>query len=162
MSDIILFWGGESVFSNFHPAVFYDAKGYRFTSSEQYYMFHKAKFHGCWRKAAQIKNIHSPWQIKQIGRTLPKTNEWYTVHAIPTMRNALLAKFSQNPHMMYVLLQTGNATLAESSPYDDFWGIKLHTNDARAKNPNQWKGTNWLGYLLEEVREKINKHNFQF
>jgi len=65
MSDVILFWGKESVFSNFHPAVFYDDKRYRYTTSEQYYMHEKALFHKCFRRAAQIKNTHNPWEIKK-------------------------------------------------------------------------------------------------
>jgi len=71
------------------------------------------------------------------------------------MRRAIWFKFTQNYDMKQTLLDTKDAILAESSPYDDFWGIKLHPNDPRARDPHQWQGTNWLGILLQEVRREI-------
>jgi ribA/ribD-fused uncharacterized protein len=157
MAEIILFWSKESIFSNFHYAVFYDEKGCKYTSSEQFYMKNKALFHNCLREAVQIQNTQDPFAIKRIGRSLPKSNAWYTIQAIPVMRKALHLKFTQNACMRQELMDTGYSIMAEASPYDDFWGIKLRSSDPRAKNPQQWLGINWLGRVLQSVRAELRE-----
>jgi ribA/ribD-fused uncharacterized protein len=62
---------------------------------------------------------------------------------LKAMRIALHAKFTQ-PKMRALLLETGDAPLAENSPYDEFWGL------GRTRI-----GNNWLGKLLEEERAAI-------
>ena len=57
------------------------------------------------------------------------------------MRKALLAKFSQNPGALRVLLATGKRPLIEASPYDPYWGWGPRKD-----------GKNVLGQMLVEVR----------
>ena len=54
-----------------------------------------------------------------------------------------------------ILLKTGNATLAEASPYDRIWGIGLSADDPKAMNPDLWKGENLLGHALMRVRDEL-------
>lgn len=158
MTNPQLFWGRESFLSNFHPVVFRDeTNGYRYTSSEQYYMREKALHHKCFVAAAKIKNTHNPYLIKKIGRKLPRTDEWYVNMAIPVMYRALYYKFNQNIHLKKKLLQTGDRILAEASPFDDFWGIKCVSNDPDAYNPARWKGQNYLGLLLMYLRKQLRE-----
>ena len=43
----------------------------------------------------------------------------------------------------------------EASPVDRIWGIGLAAEDARASQPEQWRGLNLLGYALMEVRDRL-------
>ena len=55
------------------------------------------------------------------------------------------------------LLATAGKTLVEASPYDKKWGIRLLQWDHRAKSEKTWRGQNWLGYALTELREDLAK-----
>ena len=55
------------------------------------------------------------------------------------------------------LLKTGDKILVEASPYDDIWGIKMRKEDKGVTNPNNWKGTNLLGFVLMQVRDELKK-----
>ena len=68
---------------------------------------------------------------------------------------ANMSKFSQNKDLYKMLLETGNDKLVEASPTDGLWGVKLSADDPRIYNPAQWQGSNWLGYILMEVRRNL-------
>lgn len=40
----------------------------------------------------------------------------------------------------------------EASPYDELWGVGLGEADELIKDPKNWKGENWLGKILDDVR----------
>ncbi len=63
------------------------------------------------------------------------------------------AKFGQNPSIREFLLSTGDALIAEASPYDGIWGICLDRETAMKGTVEQWKGENLLGCALMEVRD---------
>ena len=63
------------------------------------------------------------------------------------------AKFGQNPAIKEYLLSTGDAILAEASPYDKIWGIGLGRAEAKKGTVEQWQGENLLGCALMEVRD---------
>jgi ribA/ribD-fused uncharacterized protein len=67
-----------------------------------------------------------------------------------------MAKFTQDKRLKEILLETGNKTLVEASPYDKIWGIGLAADDKRAKSRSTWQGKNWLGEVLTKVRNDIN------
>ena len=67
---------------------------------------------------------------------------------------ANMAKFSQNPDLKRVLLDT-KGLIVEASPLDTIWGIGLDEDDPRALDRAQWKGTNWLGEVLTKVRASL-------
>lgn len=60
------------------------------------------------------------------------------------MRYVVYLKFSTNERLKILLLSTGNRRIVENSPRDSFWGI--------GKNGD---GTNMLGIILMETREKL-------
>lgn len=55
------------------------------------------------------------------------------------------------------MLDTAGTTLVEASPYDRIWGIGLAASNPKALDRKMWRGTNWLGQALTEVREEIVK-----
>ena len=65
--------------------------------------------------------------------------------SLDVMRDALYLKFSQNPELKKLLLETGNRYLVENAgAKDDFWG-----------NGADGNGQNWLGKLLMETRSRL-------
>lgn len=66
-------------------------------------------------------------------------------------------KFSQNRDLREFLLSTGDSVLAEASPYDGIWGIRLAADAEDARNPLKWKGDNLLGFALMEVRDELRR-----
>ena len=68
-----------------------------------------------------------------------------------------IAKFSQNEELKAFLLGTGNRVLVEASPLDRIWGIGMAENDNNIENPFFWKGTNFLGFALMEVRDRLSE-----
>ena len=45
--------------------------------------------------------------------------------------------------------------LAEASPCDTKWGIGLARDDPSAKQRHLWRGTNYLGEILTQVRDEM-------
>ena len=59
--------------------------------------------------------------------------------------------------MKSFLLSTGNAILAEASPYDAVWGIGMDKKQAEKAGPEAWQGENLLGLALMEVRDMLKE-----
>jgi ribA/ribD-fused uncharacterized protein len=47
--------------------------------------------------------------------------------------------------------------MVEASPFDKIWGIGYAADNPKATNRSQWRGTNWLGEVLTQVRTDIEK-----
>lgn len=81
---------------------------------------------------------------------------WTDGHRVYILISSVMhAQFSQNPHLKQELLSTAGTTLVEASPRDRIWGIGLGANNPKALDRKTWRGTNWLGQALTEVREEI-------
>jgi ribA/ribD-fused uncharacterized protein len=65
------------------------------------------------------------------------------------------AKSTQSPRLKRALLDTGNRTLAEASPFDLNWGIGIRADNPLAQDPDHWRGKNLLGEALMQVRMTI-------
>jgi hypothetical protein len=106
----------------------------------------------------KIMDSRNPYEHQQLGRRvknfdLDKWNE----HARDIVYTGNYARFTQNEDDKELLLSTGNKQIVESSPVDKIWGIGLAATDPRALNRATWRGTNWLGEVLTQVREDIKK-----
>ena len=149
------FWSGT--FSQWHPSPFMvDAIWYN--CAEQYMMAEKAKLFHDTKKFQMILNAIEPVDQKRYGRLVENfVKETWDANAKNTAYKGNYAKFTQNENMKKELLATAGTTLVEASPEDTIWGIGLRKEDPRALNRDTWKGTNWLGQTLTEVREHIIK-----
>ena len=152
--DVTLFYGKPSTFSNFHSATF-TLDGATYNCSEQYYCSEKALAFNAKKIAASIKRMKSPVRMKSTAKGHHingyQQKDWYT-KAQMVLTKACLAKFSQNPELRDELLATGQNRLAEASLFDDQWGIGMALDDPSAADPQLWKGTNWMGEILQKVR----------
>jgi ribA/ribD-fused uncharacterized protein len=77
-------------------------------------------------------------------------------HKFEIVRTGNMHKFSQHEELRQFLCNTRYHILVEASPYDNIWGIGLKADDARAQNPNLWRGENLLGFALMEVRDALD------
>lgn len=158
MSETIYFWKtGEvpyGVFSNWAHSPFQPAADPLFPTAEHYIMWCKADLfrdaHSMHRIAAAV----SPAEAKAIGRRVQGFDDavWQARRDSIAM-SALRLKFRAHPDMLKVLLDTGDAVIAEASPVDRIWGIGIDADSARAGEP--WRGENVLGKALMKVREEF-------
>lgn len=149
------FYHSESPFSNFHQATF-SIRSKVFSSVEQYFQYSKATLFEDQEKADEIMNTQDPATIKSIARNIKgfKNNVWKQ-HRVRIMKEALHAKFDQNPSLKEKLALTRNKTLIEASPRDLYWGAGLSLHNPKLADSTCWRGQNKLGILLCELRMQL-------
>ena len=102
----------------------------------------------------EIMAATSPSDYKKLGRKVRGfIPEPWDVKKYDIVVEGNKAKFGQNPAIREFLLSTGDAILAEASPYDTIWGIGLDRETAQKGTVEQWQGENLLGCALMEVRD---------
>ena len=160
----VLFWGDWP--SNFAWAPIklkcLDGITRRFFSSEQYFMYEKAKHFKDEKIAQKILDLDFndaySYNAKKLGRQVNGFNEeeWSTV-SFDIMHRACLAKYSQNKVLFDKITDPAleGKHFVEASPYDCIWGIGYGEADPRADDATMWKGKNWLGKVLDKVRQEL-------
>lgn len=153
--DHVAFWG--SCFSNFfHCRITID--GWEWGSSEQYYMYRKAKHFNDTETMAELLDETNPKKAKQLGRKVKgfDTDEWTKV-SYDIMHKAVYEKFSQNRYLKETLLdeRLDGKHFVEGSPEDCIWGVGIRWDNPDVDDETKWKGKNWLGKILDEVREEL-------
>jgi ribA/ribD-fused uncharacterized protein len=145
-----LFWGGE--FSQWYPSTF-EIDGKTYNCAEQWMMEQKALFFGDKKMAKRIMETKQPREQKALGRKVSNFDaEQWMKNSYDIVLKGNIAKFSQNPELLKVLLDTGDIEIVEASPYDKIWGIGLGENDPRAQDKSQWDGMNLLGKVVMDTR----------
>jgi len=149
------FWSGP--FSQWHPSTFV-IDGVTYNCAEQYMMAEKARLFGDTTREAMIMASSVPSDQKRYGRMVKGfDNDKWLANAFDIVKRASRAKYSQNTLLLKTLLATGTKTIVEASPEDRLWGIGLRKADPRAQRRETWRGKNWLGQVLTEVREELRK-----
>ena len=146
--------------SNWYKAGF-EYAGKHFASVEQFMMYHKLMSFRQYDLADQVMRTDDPAEAKKIGRTHFDNfdDKLWTRISSTIVKRGVRAKFVQNPDLMRELLATGNAVLAECSPYDKVWGIGLAPDDERVYDTRKWDGKNKLGRILMTLREEFRNWN---
>lgn len=85
------------------------------------------------RKFSMLKN---PVQAKRLGRKVKLRDDWEEVK-LDIMTEVVSQKFLQHPHLIEMLLQTGDEELVEGNKWDVCKG----------------KGENHLGKILMKIRD---------
>ena len=128
-------------FSNFYRAPI-RLQGKVWPTSEHF--FQAQKFRGTEQYGA-ILRVPSPMIAARLGRSRqqPLRPDWEHVKDA-IMREAVLAKFTQNANLRAILLDTGDALLVEHSTNDSYWG-----------DGGDGSGRNRLGQILMSVRDEL-------
>lgn len=154
------FWDGP--FSQWHPCTF-TLDDIEYNCAEQYMMAEKARLFGDEETLAEILEADDPRTQKALGREVAgfDVDVWQAdaANGRPACWNIVwrgnMAKFSQQPHLRKRLLATAGTTLVEASPHDRIWGIGLRKTDPAAQSRDGWRGLNWLGEVLTNVRLQL-------
>ena len=128
-----------SEFSNFYEAQF-ELDGKTWKTVEHY--FQHEKFPGNAPLQEKIWKASTPAAAKQLGKTRTPSfrADWNEVRD-DVMKKAVEAKFKQNPELLQLLLDTGDAQLQEKSLFDSYWGTG-----------RTGKGQNKMGQILMKLR----------
>ena len=135
-------WGE---FSNFSPHQV-SLDGRPWPTSE--HRFQAQKFAGT-PYEEEIRLAPTPMDAARLGRdrTRGLRKDWYAVRDA-VMREVLVAKFTQHPDLLELLLSTGDALLVEHTRNDRYWA-----------DGGDGSGSNRLGLLLMELREQLRGAN---
>lgn len=123
--------------SNFYP-VEIKLDGIVYPNAETAFQAQKTLDVGERRKFSMLKN---PVQAKRLGRKVKLRDDWEEVK-LDIMTEIVSQKFLQHPHLIEMLLQTGDEELIEGNKWGDrFWGVC------------KGKGENHLGKILMKIRD---------
>ena len=156
----IYFWGHTfhkeptvTCFSQWYPSPITE-KGVIYPTAEHYMMAKKAELFHDNDTLGLILRAEDPREAKALGRQVKNFNTaLWNKHCRIIVEQGNYLKFSQNKKLGKFLLSTGDDIIAEASPYDQIWGIGITADEARKGTP--WRGTNYLGEALMNVRKRI-------
>ena len=155
MNDYFFFYNG--VFSQWWRCWF-DVDGLTYNCTEQYMMAEKARLFRDEDMEEKIMLAQHPSLQKKCGRKVANfdLDQWNRV-AKDIVYKGNEAKFTQNPKLKKDLMKTGEALLVEASPTDVIWGIGIGLEDERRLDQANWRGTNWLGEVLTQLRNDLRE-----
>jgi len=154
--EFYLFWGG--LFSQW-AMIPMEIDGVEYNCCEQYMMAEKAKLFEDEEMLKKIMASKDPRQQKmEYGRNVKDFDQgkWEAV-AKDIVYKANYEKFTQNSDCFLEMSRSRGYTVVEASPYDVIWGIGLGVDDPKAKIRSEWRGTNWLGEIIEKVRDELEE-----
>lgn len=157
-NNMVAFFGKHSPLSNYHKCDMTVANN-RYNCQEQHYTQQKALAFNDFTTADKIMKETDPAAMKQLGKRIKNfDHKIWDVKKVEVMCIGLAGKF-KDPTLRTFLLNTGNSTLMEASPYDKFWGVGLSMFNPRIWMKNNWHGNaaNTMGRLLDQTRRDI-KH----
>ncbi len=130
--------------------------GIEYNCAEQYMMHQKALlFKDLISSKLIIKSKH-PREQKELGRKIKNFNEaTWEKHCKSIVYHGNKEKFLQNPYLLRVLKNTKKRIIVEASPNDKIWGIGIGIKDPQICNKKSWQGSNYLGYILSDLREEL-------
>jgi ribA/ribD-fused uncharacterized protein len=155
-SNIHPFYSKDDEFSNHFECAF-EVDGVQYNSTEQYLFSEKAKFKNKPETFEAIMRNKTARYAKSFGEQIQwsDTVESWRGFAKEKLVVANRAKFTQNPELQRLLLETAPKELVEASPTDTYWGVGLKKTNPKIHNKEQWKGENIMGQILMHIRHEL-------
>ena len=130
--------------------------GTAFNSVTHYYNYRKAVIFENSTLASMILENDDPIIQTQLATLIKRcTSTAWKELAQKVFYDATYAKYDQNEELRTKLMDTKGKLLVEATMYDSVWGNGLKPDDPESRDIDAWRGSNWGGYLLTEVREKF-------
>lgn len=110
------------------------------------------------KEIIQDKELSAQWQnlmmkAKKLGRGVQNyDDDFWNKRRTNIVLFGAREKFNQNPELKEILMNTGNTLMVEASPRDLIWGIGLSEYEAKKIPPEEWKGLNLLGKILDKLK----------
>lgn len=160
----LYFWGhrprrdgaiGKGCLSQWWPSPF-EVEGVEYATAEHWMMARKARLFGDEEAEQHAVAARHPRQAKAAGRSVQGFDQsvWER-ERFGIVVEGSLRKFGQPGELREYLLGTNSRVLVEASPLDRVWGVGLAADDARVRDPSQWRGENLLGFALMEARTRL-------
>lgn len=132
--------------------------GTQYNCVEQFMMAEKARTFEDTETRNEILATLDPKAHRALGRKVKgyDGSVWDQVRYEIVLRGTK-AKYLQNPDLLALLLDTGEAIFVECNPFDRIWGIGLSEKSPDAADPTKWMGQNLLGRVITQAREEIRK-----
>lgn len=150
----IAFHSENAWLSNFYPCKIV-LQGITFTSSEQAFQYTRALRLKEPHTASLILRSRKAVQAKRLGKSITTTTPEWDNDRFDVMRRITSEKFSQNYQLAGKLISSGQEQLIEAT-IDGFWGAKASIN-SKAIRDGSWMGANFLGKILQEVRDELRR-----
>lgn len=150
---MVLYWNINSPLSNHHPCSM-TVNNTAYNCVEQCFFHTQAIQAGDHRIAQEIMDTSDPVHQKRAAKAITPNPEWQAM-SVDVMKEAVLAKFTQNKHLKDFLIETGELDIVEASEYDKFWGVGLPMTSPLIGNRAKWNGKNTMGQILSDVREQL-------
>ncbi|WP_444916333.1 NADAR family protein [Microbulbifer sp. JMSA003] len=133
-----------------------DPDGVKFNCCEQYMMYKKAILFGDLKTSERILVETDPEIQQRLGRNVVGYNSSvWNLHKIGIVWYGNYLKFTQHIDLAERLIDTGDKTLVEASPYDLVWGVGWSSDSVEILDEANWRGQNLLGKVLMSVRSSI-------
>ena len=129
---------------------------YDFFSSEQLFMYLKAKLFLDEDSAEKILKCKTSKEAKDLGRGVKnfKSDTW-DLWKYQIMYKALSVKAEYCQEFKDLLIQYKDKTFVECNPHDTIWAIGLSEDNDKILEPKNWRGRNLLGEALTELANKL-------
>lgn len=151
--------------SNYQKTQFYfpskECPMWCFRTTEQGFMFFKALTFGDYEIAEKIyNNGDNPDLCRKMGRRVNFYNDeiWGLIR-YKLFSDLNFQKYIQDKSLREKLLDSkfDGKTFVEASPIDCIWGVGLDENNPLIDDENNWKGDNYLGKILTNIRNVLKK-----
>ena len=153
--DTVVFFSKNTVFSNFNAADV-QIEGVKYCCNEQYFQYCKAATFGDTITANAIMQETDPLKICHLGKRVKGyKKDFWDQKAYDILKRVNFAKYAQNPPAKQALQDTGDRKIGEAS-LDLQYGTGVAISSRDASDATSWKGQNWMGKILTEIRKAIN------
>lgn len=145
----------KSILAPEYASAFY-IHGQKFYSIEQYTFYQKALLFGKEALANVIISTHEAKVQNGVVTMLKKVDSEIWLRSCPRiLYMGIYSKFSQNPDLRKELLELGDGMFIYTNIQDNVLGTKLSEHYSQKFVDSSWKGYNWLGIILGQVRDDL-------
>ena len=110
-----------------------------------------------------IARARTPHEAKRLGRRVSNWNETLWKDTVCEIAVSVVSqKVDSDPFIKDLLLSTGDKIIAEMTANDQNWGTGVSIGSQNQNIPQNWTGSNILGWALMHVRHKLQSENQSF